>query len=82
MASKEVTTLAGHGLLAAPSEENVKKWLFRSNVKHTAVVVYDFRFPPAESQCESPDDQQQFVLEPPNFAVVTAAGVYLQSSQK
>jgi TonB family protein len=63
----ETVPVFGHSLLIRDCLANLKKWRFRSSGKQSAMVVYRFII----SFGVMSENQQQFVLYPPNFATIT-----------
>jgi len=57
----------GDAKLTGDCISNAKKWQFRPNREHAAVIVYDFRI---EGLCQMPCPGQ-FQFRPPNLAIIT-----------
>jgi hypothetical protein len=64
----DATAISGPSLLAAPSVENVKKWLFGPNGSKSTVIVYRYKI--LKGTCD--DESQLFVLQESNVATVFA----------
>lgn len=71
--------LSGGPLLLQVVVDNVKKWRFEANAENAAIVVYRFRI---VGLCAHNEDSSQFVLEPPNLALVTACAFTVQTSSQ
>jgi TonB family protein len=76
----DAVAVSGNRVLIPDCLSNVRKWRFRPNASRRATVVYNFRFP-CEGLLYKSENQHQFVLEPPNFATITATPVTIQTQQ-
>lgn len=63
------SAISGANLLIPDVLENAKKWTFRPNSRHSAVIVYDFRID--EGACHDAL-KSLFLLKHPNLASITA----------
>ena|ERR1700732_4307361 len=64
----EAVAISGLPLLASPSVENVKKWLFKPNASKTALIIYNYKI--LEGRCNR--DSSLFILQGANVATVLA----------
>jgi hypothetical protein len=64
----EAVAISGLPLLAEPSLENVKKWLFKPNGSKTALVIYNYKI--LSGRCNQ--ESSLFILEGANVATVLA----------
>jgi hypothetical protein len=55
-------------LLANPSVENVKKWLFKPNASGTALIIYNYKI--LDGRCNR--DASLFILQGANVATILA----------
>ncbi len=66
----DAVALSGHRMFVGYCLKNVKEWRFRPNPQHVAIIVYKFLLGSEVPGCD--EGHRGFVLEPPNFAVVSA----------
>lgn len=64
----EAVAISGLPLLASPSVENVKKWLFKPNASKTALIIYSYKI--LVGRCNH--DSSLFILRGANVATVLA----------
>lgn len=64
----DAVAISGLPLLAGPSVENVKRWIFKPNATKTGLVIYDFRI--LDGRCNR--DSSLFILQGKNIATVLA----------
>jgi hypothetical protein len=68
--------ISGLSLLAAPSVENVKKWLFKPNATKTALIIYRYKI--LDGRCNR--DSSLFILQGANVAAVLACPPQVDTS--
>jgi hypothetical protein len=64
----EAVAISGLPLLASPSVENVKKWVFKPNASRTALIIYNYKI--LDGSCNR--DSSLFILQGANVATVLA----------
>ena len=64
----DAVAISGLPLLASPSVENVKKWLFKPNASKTALIIYNYKI--LDGRCNR--DSSLFILQGANVATVLA----------
>jgi TonB family protein len=67
----DAVAISGAGLLILDSLTNARKWSFEPNPQKTAILVYDFRFKGFCPRNTDTNKFSNFVVRPPNFALIT-----------
>jgi TonB family protein len=68
----DAEALSGPDLLVHQTVENARKWRFKPNPKHAAIIVYNFRIEGVCHSVRQGSSFSQMIFYPPNFAAITA----------